>query len=246
MKPLNISAVSYLNTFPFVYGMQQSGYLKNYNLYLEVPSLCAERLKSGEADIALVPAGALPDFGNYHMISDYCIGAVNKVISVVLLSRRPLDKIEKVYLDFDSRTSVRLVQVLSHSYWKIEPAFERLEAGQAENFSGKDAIVAIGDKTFGMRKDYPYVYDLAEEWIRFTGLPFVFAVWISLKPVPEEVKTALNLSLAYGINNIGNVLKYFSSRLPQNADCYKYLTENISYPFDQTKKDGLNLFLSYL
>jgi len=246
MKPLNISAVSYLNTFPFVYGIQKSGYLQNYNLILEVPSLCAERLKSGEADIALVPAGALPDFGNYHMISDYCIGAVSKVISVLLLSGRPLEKIEKVYLDFDSRTSAKLVQVLSRSYWKIEPAFERLEAGKAENFSGKDAIVAIGDKTFGMRQDYPYVYDLAEEWIRFTGLPLVFAVWISLKPVPEEVKTALDLSLSYGISNIGNVLKHFSSRLPQNADCYKYLTENISYPFDKAKKDGLNLFLSYL
>jgi chorismate dehydratase len=171
---------------------------------------------------------------------------VNKVISVLLLSRKPLNKIDKVYLDFDSRTSARLVQVLSRSYWKIAPAFERLEAGQAENFSGKDAIVAIGDKTFGMRKAYPYVYDLAEEWIKFTGLPFVFAVWISLKPVSEEVKTALNLSLAYGISNIGNVLKHFSSQLPQNADCYKYLTENISYPFDKTKRDGLNLFLSYL
>jgi chorismate dehydratase len=246
MKPLNISAVSYLNTYPFVYGIQQSGYLQNYHLYLEVPSLCAERLKSGEADIALVPAGALPDFANYHIISDYCIGAVDKVITVLLLSRKPLEKISRVYLDFDSRTSARLVRVLSRSFWKIEPVFEPLGPGQAEHFSGKDAIVAIGDKTFAMRNDYPYVYDLAEEWIKFTGMPFVFALWISLKPVPPEVKMSLNLALAYGINNIEEVLKYFNSRLPLNADCRKYLTENISYTFDEAKRDGLNLFLSYL
>lgn len=208
--------------------------------------MCAERLKSGDADIALVPAGALPDFRNYHIVSDYCLGAVKKVITVLLLSHKPLGKIKKVYLDFDSRTSARLVQVLSQSFWKTEPVFERLKPGQAEHFSKKEAIVAIGDKTFGMRNDYPYVYDLADEWIKFTGLPFVFALWISLKPIPEDVKVPFNLALASGINNIDEVLKYFSSRLPQNADCRKYLTENISYTFDKAKRDGLNLFLSYL
>ncbi|MCX6286409.1 MAG: menaquinone biosynthesis protein [Bacteroidetes bacterium] len=246
MKTLNISAVSYLNTYPFVYGIQQSGYLQDYHLYLEVPSICAERLKSGEADIALVPAGALPDFRNYHIISDYCLGAVKKVITVLLLSNNPLEKIRKIFLDFDSRTSVRLVQILARSFWKIEPVFERLEPGQAEDSNEKESIVAIGDKTFGIRDRYAYSYDLADEWIKFTGLPFVFAVWISVKPLPEPILSQFNKALQYGIQNIDGVLEFFESRLPKNADCRQYLTENISYIFDKPKHEGLNLFLSYL
>jgi chorismate dehydratase len=246
MNVLNLSAVSYLNTYPFVYGIRQSGFLYDYHLYLDVPSLCAERLKSGEARIALVPAGALPDFRNYHIVSDFCIGAVNDVISVLLLSHKPLEKISRIFLDYDSRTSARLVQVLARYYWKTNPVFERLAPGQAERFSGKDAIVAIGDKTFGMRSEYPYVYDLAGEWIKFTGLPFVFALWISLDPVPGELIKSFNSALEYGITHIDEVLEYFSSRLPENADCRQYLTGNISYPFDKAKREGLNLFLSYL
>jgi len=246
MRTLNISAVSYLNTYPFVYGIRQSGYLQDYRLFLEVPSMCAERLKSGEADIALVPVGALPDFRNYYLISDYCIGAVKKVVTVLLLSHKPLEKINKIYLDFDSRTSARLVQVLARSFWKIGPVFERLEPGQAEDEAEREALVAIGDKTFSIRERFPYSYDLADEWIKFTGLPFVFAAWVSLKPMPEDVVILLNKALQYGIKNIDGTLDYFSSKLPENADCKKYLSENISYNFDQSKHEGLNLFLSYL
>jgi chorismate dehydratase len=246
MKTINISAVSYLNTFPFVYGIQQSGFLRNYHLFLEVPSMCAERLKSGEADIALIPVGALPDFSDYHIVSDYCIGAVNKVITVLLLSQNPLEKINKVFLDFDSRTSARLVQVLATSYWKIYPSFERLKPGQAEDSTRKEAILAIGDKTFGIRDRYRYSYDLADEWIKFTGLPFVFAVWVSLKPMPGSFLTDFNNALRFGVQNIDGVLDFFSQKLPTNADCREYLTQNISYLLDKDKREGLNLFLSYL
>jgi len=246
MKTLNISAVSYLNTFPFVYGIQQSGQLNDFRLYLEVPSMCAERLKSGEADIALVPAGALPDFKDYHILTDYCLGAVKKVITVLLLSHKPLDRIKKIHLDFDSRTSARLVQVLCSSYWKTHPRFERLLPGQAEGSDEREALVAIGDKTFAIKDRYPYCYDLAEEWIKFTGLPFVFAVWVSLKPMPADVVSRLNKALSFGIENIDAVLDHFSAKLPSNADCRQYLTENISYTFDKQKREGLNLFLSYL
>ena len=246
MKTLNISAVSYLNTFPFVYGMRHSGFLCDYHLYLDVPSLCAERLKTGEADIGLVPAGALPDFSDYHIITDYCLGAVKEVITVLLLSTKPLDKIRKVHLDFDSRTSARLVQVLARSYWKITPEFERLKPGEAEGLGKREAIVAIGDKTFGLKEQYPYSYDLADEWIKFTGLPFVFAVWACTRPLSGQIIDSLNSALQFGIENIESTLEYFSSKLPPNADCRKYLTENISYDLDKQKREGLNLFLSYL
>ena len=246
MKTLNISAVSYLNTYPFVYGIRRSGFLRDFHLFLDVPSLCAERLKTGEADVALVPAGALPDFQDYQIITDYCIGAVKEVVTVLLLSQKPLHEIKKIHLDFDSRTSARLVQVLAHSYWKIEPEFERLKPGEAEGAGKREAIVAIGDKTFSLKDQYPYSYDLADEWIKFTSLPFVFAVWVTTKSMPAETISSLNQALKFGTGNIEGTLEYFSSKLPPNADCRKYLTENISYDLDKQKREGLNLFLSYL
>lgn len=243
---LRISAVSYLNTFPFVFGIQRSGILKDFRLDLDVPSICAENLKSGKADIALVPAGALPEISRYDLISEYCLGAAGDVKTVLLLSEKPLEEIQKVYLDFDSRTSVKLVRVLAEKYWNISPEWENLNPGQAELLVKPESLVAIGDKTFTMRNRFPYVYDLAGEWIKFTGLPFVFAVWIAAKPIPEESITGFNDALTFGVTHIAESLEFLKDKLPGGVDCLDYLENNISFLFDEKKKKGLELFLKYI
>ena len=246
MELLKISAVSYLNTFPFVYGIRESGLLTNYHLELDIPSICARKLKDNEVDVALIPVGALSDLPSYQFVADFCIGAVNKVKTVLLLSHMPLDQITEIGLDYDSRTSVQLVKVLAKYFWKIAPEWKNLLPGQVSKDDAPEAIVAIGDKTFGMVKKYPYCYDLADEWIKFTSLPFVFAAWVSNKPVPEESKKALNDALEFGVKHIKETLGYFRDRLPADEDCYSYLTRNISFFLDEEKKKGLNLFLDYL
>ena len=245
-KTIKISAVSYLNTFPFVYGILKSGLISDFVLELDVPSVCASKLINGDVDIALVPVGALPRMTNTEIITDYCIGAVRSVKSVVLLSQVPLETLHTIYLDFDSGTSVQLVKVLAHNFWHIEPVWKNLKSGQAESLTGKEALVAIGDKTFELVKNYQFVYDLAEEWIRFTSLPFVFALWMSVKPLPVTVIESLNNALAWGIARKEESLGFFKEKLPACGDCLDYLEENISYEFDQPKKDGLALFLKYL
>ncbi|HNY02284.1 MAG TPA: menaquinone biosynthesis protein [Bacteroidales bacterium] len=246
MDSLRISAVSYLNTFPFVYGLRESGILDDFHLRLEVPSKCAESLKSGEADIALIPAGALPGIGEYHFAADFCIGAVGSVKTVLLLSSVPMDQIRKIFLDLDSRTSVELVRVLAGHHWKINPGWEHLR--QEIGISGNmEAVVAIGDKTFRLRQQYPFVWDLADHWITFTGLPMVFAVWVSRKPLPAEVRDRLNKALAWGIAHRKESVEYFLDRLPCPApECLSYLEHNISYELDEKKREGLKLFLEYL
>lgn len=246
MKFLKISAVSYLNTFPFVFGLEQSGLLKNSILELDVPSVCAEKLKKGAVDIALIPAGALPDFPQYHFISPYCIGAVKEVRTVLLLSKVRLQEIRTIHLDFDSRTSVELVKVLSKNYWKISPGWKNLSPGEAVNPAGYESLVAIGDKTFEIRRYFPYVYDLAEEWIKFTGLPFVFALWISRTKLAEEITGPFSAALAFGVERKAECLEYFRDKLPAYDDCLSYLEENISFVLDEKKWQGLELFLSYL
>ena len=246
MELLKIAAVSYLNTIPFVYGIQQSGFLKNYWLDLDIPSLCAKKLKDGVADVALVPVGALSDLASYNFVTDFCIGAVSSVKTVLLLSNKPLQEIKEIGLDYDSRTSVQLVKVLAQHSWKINPLFKSLQPGQVSGDEGTEAVVAIGDKTFDLVRKYRYCYDLAEEWIRFTSLPFVFAAWVTTKRLSEPMQIELNNALAYGVNHIKETLEFFKDRLPAGEDCKSYLEKNISYSFDEEKKKGLRLFLDYL
>lgn len=246
MDLLRISAVSYLNTFPFVFGLKESGLLQNFSLELDVPSICAEKLKNGSVDIALVPVAALPEISRYHYISDYCIGAVGEVKTVILLSKVPLQQISHVYLDFDSRTSIELVKVLAKNHWKINPQWENLKSGKSVKLHEIESLVAIGDKTFEMRSNFPYIYDLAEAWIKYSGLPFVFAVWVSREKLPDDVLSKFTRALAYGISHKRECIEYFRDKLPDCVDCLSYLENNISYEFDKKKKEGLSMFLRYL
>ncbi len=245
MELLKISAVSYLNTFPFVYGLKESGFLKNFSLELDVPSICAEKLKNGQVDIALIPVGALREIIKFHYISDYCIGAVGEVRTVLLLSKVPIEKISHIFLDFDSRTSVELVKVLAKKRWQINPRWENLKPGQFANMQEFESLVAIGDKTFELRPNFPFVYDLAEEWIKFTGLPFVFAAWVSRVKLPKEVLLQFTRALKFGISHKSECLEFFRDKLPAGVDCLSYLENNISYEFDEKKKEGLRRFLNY-
>lgn len=243
---LKVSAVSYLNTFPFVYGLKKSGQEGDFLLDLDVPSACARKMQNGEADIALVPVGALPDISNHRIVSPYCIGAREKVRTVLLLSRVPLQEIRTIHLDYDSRTSVRLVRVLARLYWKIAPEWYNLQSDLSVGQVQHPSVVAIGDKTFRMRSHYPYVYDLAEEWYRFTGLPFVFAVWVTRKLLPDAALHMLNYRLEYGLKHKAEALEYFRDRLPDCGDCLAYLENDISYELDQAKREGMAMFLNYL
>jgi chorismate dehydratase len=246
MDILKISAVSYLNTYPFVYGLLQSGIMHDFHLDLDVPSKCASKLLSGESDISLVPVGAIPDLKNFEMISGYCIGAVKKVKTVLLLSQKPLKEIHEICLDNDSRTSVQLVKVLARNYWKINPSWRKINPSQIDEDKEIEALVAIGDKTFSLVNKYRYCYDLAEEWVRFTSLPFVFAAWVTTKPLSEVIIHSLNNALEYGVMHIDETLEFFKDKLPENEDCSAYLKENISYTFDEKKKEGMKLFLDLL
>jgi chorismate dehydratase len=246
MDKLKITAVSYLNTFPFVHGILRSGKLENFRLDLEVPSVCAEKLYNGDTDIALVPVGAIMDLSKVEIITDYCIGAVSKVKTVLLLSRKPLREIRTIHLDNDSRTSVALVKVLASKYWKIDPEWVPLKPGESMHPEAYESIVAIGDKTFGQSDKFSYIYDLAEEWISFTSLPFVFAVWLSKKRLGENVIRSLNDALSYGIKHREESLEFLTESHPPKSECLSYLQHNISYELDEKKKEGMKLFLDYL
>src|SRR6185369_11597556 len=115
----------------------------------------------------------------HHIISDYCIGADGDVGSVLLLSDVPMSEIKNVLLDYQSRTSVTLAQVLADKYWRIKPRWTDAKENYERDIKGTTAGVVIGDRTFALKNKFKYTYDLSGEWKIFTGLPFVFACWVA-------------------------------------------------------------------
>lgn len=240
---LRISALSYSNTFPFVYGLQQKLKTEVGEIDYEVPAKSAERFRDNEVDVALVPVGALAAIGDHQIITNYCIGADGPVKTVCLYSNVPLNEIKCIYLDNESRTSVRLVRVLSENYWKIYPEF--IQYSSDINIKEKDAIVLIGDKTFGKSTDYKFTFDLAGEWKSFTGLPFVFAVWVSKNNLSTDLICQLNDILKFGIENISELKHHF--KLPvSEVEYMNYIESHIDFNLNDTKIKAMNLFLDFV
>ncbi len=245
IETYNISIVNYLNTLPFQYGIAHSPIKEKIILHLDVPSECALKLKEGVVDIGLVPVAMLAELKDYYLISDFCIGANGKVDSVKLYSDSPLHLIRKILLDYQSQTSVNLVKILAREYWKINVRYEKAGPGFENHKEEHSALVIIGDRTFTKKNQFLYEYDLAEEWNKFTGLPFVFAAWVSLKPVPKEFIERFNTALAYGLQHIPEALTNYISPAPY-FDPEDYLNNKISYNLDHKKLQALDKFLEYL
>lgn len=236
MNKIRISAVSYTNTKPFVYGiMHSNSLLSKIDLSLDIPSDCANKLINNQADIGLIPVAALLQIPDHYILTNYCIGASGPVNSVFIFSHKPIHEISTIRLDVQSRTSNNLALVLLQNYWKIKPEIVEGEA---------DAFVEIGDRTFGKKDQYPYAYDLAEQWQQFTGLPFAFAVWASNKPIPEEFIEELNSALQFGLNSRSEVIK----SLPPHPgiDLEEYLMHNLDFDLDTKKRQAIHQFHQFI
>jgi chorismate dehydratase len=244
MKKLNVTAVSYLNTKPFLYGLLKSR-LENIKLELNIPSRCAEMLATGEADLGLVPVAVIPSLQNPHIISNYCIGCDGPVRTVCLFSEVPLEKIERVYLDFHSRTSVKLTEILFAQHWGRWPQFLPAQKGFEENIKGTTAGLIIGDRTIEYEKRFPYIYDLGEVWKKMTGLPFIFAAWVSNRPLEPAFVEQFNQALSMGLDYIPELM-YLLPTPNSGFSAEEYFRKYISYDLDDRKKKALQLFFKYL
>src|ERR1700739_1691098 len=200
-KRYSVSIVSYTNTLPLRYGINNSKILDEMDLQLDIPAVCAQKLIDNKVDIGLIPVAVIPLLKEYHIVSKYCIGSNNKVDTVKLYSHVPLKEIENIYLDYQSRTSVMLAKVLCKHYWNIQPAFINAQPGFENTTTAKDAAVVIGDRCFVLNGTFPYEYDLAFEWKKHTNLPFVFAVWVSNKKINEGFIAKLEKAMQYGIQH---------------------------------------------
>jgi chorismate dehydratase len=248
MEKIRISAVKYANTYPFIYGLTESGFDQKVILETDHPADCAAKLINRKVDIGLVPVASLPLVKEYQIISDFCIGANGNVRTVLLLSNCQFEEIETIYLDYRSRSSVALSKVLATNSWNREFRWMNTSKGfDFRNIAFKEAVVLIGDQCFDYEKSFRQKIDLAAEWKAFSGLPFVFACWASNKVLKSDFISEFNQALSLGVRNIEKVVMKFGNTGTIPGDILqKYLTENIDYDFNEEKKKGLDLFLKLL
>ena len=244
-KKWRIGAVSYLNTRPLLLGLEHAGFKNRIDLVKSYPAKIAQDLIAGQIDIGLVPVAIIPQLTNAHIISKYIIGTNGAVASVALFSEVPITEIKSIYLDYQSKTSVQLLKILLNEHWKGSVNFLVATEGYIDQISGTTAGLIIGDRALENLSKFPYVYDLGLAWKQHTGLPFVFAAWVANQSIPSEFMADFDLANSYGLANLDEVI----ALVPPNAqvyDLHKYYTENISYAYDDEKKQGLSRFLNAL
>ena len=238
MKKIKISAVSYTNTKPFLYGIERSDLIEQIDLSLDIPADCAAKLIDNQVDIGLIPVAAIPFVPNANIIGSYCIGSVGAVNSVFIFSDVPAKDIKTVKLDPQSRTSNNLAKVILKFHFKVEVEFTTDQEAKT------DAIVLIGDRTFGKKKAYAYAYDMGEEWMNFTGLPFLYAAWIANKVIPQVFIEEFNKALKFGLDQREELLKTLPAT--PEFDLKDYLMHKLDFELTDQKREAMQLFLFYI
>lgn len=246
MRQVKVSIVSYLNAQPMLYGLQRGAHCAQWDIALDIPSRCAERVIQKEVDIGLMPVAMLPYVADGRIVSRYCIGAEHSVGSVCLLSSLPVERIRTIHLDPESRTSANLCRILAREYWQITPRFESLNLEKVPlPLPPEEAILLIGDKALAYRSYYEYSYDLSQEWNNYSGLPFMFAAWVSAKSLSPGIIHAFDSDLTWGISHKADALKERQGPVPiAEREALNYLKNNISYLITESKKQALQSFLS--
>jgi len=254
MRRLRISAISYLNTAPLMWDFQHGRAGADFEISYTIPSQCAAALQAGSADIGIIPAAAYTSIPELVILPGVAIASRQPVRSILLATKVPMEKIRTVAVDTSSMTSVALTKVLFERWWGGERTFIPMAPDIEAMLEKHDAGLVIGDPALEIDRTQYQTYDLAEEWIRFTGKPFVFAFWAVRKAALAEASPSLDLagifqrSRDHGLQkeNLEQIAAEWGPRLGlSQASVKSYLTENIYYLLDGPCLEGLQLFYQY-
>ncbi len=242
---IRVSLVSYLNTYPFLYGLKHNSIIDQIDLSLDIPFDCAKKLINGEADLGLIPIAVLPGIKHADIVSNHCIASDGAVETVCLFSEYPIEELDEVYLDYQSRTSVVLIKILMKHYWKKDVRFLKGNEGYEQNIKKTTGGLIIGDRVIQWRNKFNYKYDLGEAWKKLTGLPFVFAVWVSNNILPDDFLQQFSKALEFGLINMDAVIKDIKPKYPDDFDIKDYFYNKICYRMDAKKREAMELFSKY-
>lgn len=241
--PPRIGAVQYLNTRPLVHGLAASG----VNLSYDLPSRLADQLAAGSLDVALIPSIELFRGAHYRVVSDACIGCRGPVMSVKLFFRTTPERVQTLAVDEGSRTSAVLARILLAERFGIEPSVEVLPIGAGLKHTSADAVLLIGDRALVVppgAASFQVIWDLGDEWCRWTRLPFVFAVWAARADLDTtSIEPFLTRARDAGRNNLAAIAAVEAAShgltVPQ---CLSYLRDNLHYELGSGERDALSLF----
>ncbi len=260
MKSLRISIVQYLNTAPLVRGFTHGPQQGKYQLSFTVPSQCAEALRSGEVDIAIIPAIELQRIDGLVVLPNLSVSSKKSVRSLLLVSKKPAHEVRRVALDRSSRSTQALLRILCAKHWKIAPEFFEAEPELGLMLQQADAALVIGDPALRLALESTpaqlaakppaaplFFYDMVEKWRTFTSFPAVLAVWAARPAaVTTEVVRDFQDSLAFGMQHIEEIAEEASRELNLPADkLLRYLTKNIDYSLDAENLRGLHRYFFF-
>jgi predicted solute-binding protein len=246
-KP-RVCAVSYLNTLPLVWGMLHGGQRDLFDLSFCVPAECADRLGNGTADIGIVPCAELPRLG-LEIIRGTGIACRGPVRSILLISRVAPDRIQTLATDSSSRTSVMLARILLAKRYGAEPKLISMAPDLPSMLEVADAALIIGDPALHLDPlTIPFhVLDLGAEWMNFTGLPMVFAVWAGTKSViTSELERVFAASCQFGLEHLAGIAASEGpARGIAESLALTYFHKNIVFELGEAEYRGLDTFLQY-
>jgi len=241
-----IAASSYLNTAPLIWSFIHGSQRDSVELFTDkAPARCAEMLASGEVDAALVPVIEYQRTPDILIAPDVCVGSRSAVRSVVLVTKlNNLKKVKRVALDDSSRTSVALVKIIFREFLRFEPKWQASRPDLKSMLQHSDAALIIGDPAMKIPRDQFRVFDLATLWHEFTGLGFVFAMWMARKDRVGKIR-AIDFAVARdeGLANIQQIASSYSNQIDLSEDQIRnYLTKNIVFTVDEVMQKGLTLY----
>jgi len=244
-KPF-IAASIYLNAAPLCYSFRFGEQKDRCSFLPDVaPVRCSEMLAEDRADAALIPVIEYQRIAGLKVAPGACVASRTSVRSVLLASRVPIDKVRSVALDTSSRTSAALIQIILGRFYKLSPSYTSSPPVIEEMLSSNDAALIIGDPAMLIDRSALQIYDLAEEWRKHTGLPFVFAFWAVRSDSEAWPRAEVDFLAAKreGLEHADELARIYSTQLGlAQDDLFRYLTENISYELDSDSLRGLALY----
>lgn len=240
---VRVGAVSYLNTRPLVYQLRELA--PHANVIYDLPSRLSDQLAAGQLDVALIPSIEYLQHTEYTIVSDACIGCRGPVLSVKLFCRVAPRRIRTLALDEGSRTSAALVQILLRERFDLQPRLQHLPIGAGLSDTRADAVLLIGDRAIQASEgNFFEVWDLGDQWCRWSELPFVFAMWTSRAGTDlRGVDVALGAARDEGVANLDHIATLAADQVGLDvADCLTYLRDNLHFYLGPGERRGLELF----
>lgn len=250
MRKLRIAAISFLNTAPLMWDFEHTPLGREFEIISTVPSECAEMLRTGAADIGIVPVVSYATIPGLRVIPQVAIATKGSVRSILLVSKLPLEEIRTVAADTSSRTSVALARVLFRKWLGGGRQFTSMPPQLDTMLQACDAALIIGDPALTVDRRRYVCYDLAEEWKRLTGHCFVFAFWAvrasALAETDLDLPRIFQQSRDHGLSNVDTLAREWAPRVGLSESAVRtYLTENIDYSLDEENLAGLELFFRH-